>query len=79
VIRVSADYIQEGERSGAFKVIVRPDQDYLRTREGLTGYLKKGMTVNARFFIARRSLWQLFYEGIDKLFNPAMKDDPGQS
>lgn len=75
VLRISADYVQENEKSGAFKVIVQPDRDYLRTREGLTGTLKKGMTGNARFLIARRSLWELVYESMDKLFNPAMKND----
>jgi membrane fusion protein, peptide pheromone/bacteriocin exporter len=75
VIRISADYVQESEKSGAFKVIVKPDRDYLRTYEGLTGSLKKGMTGNARFFIARRSLWELVYESMDNLFNPATKND----
>jgi multidrug resistance efflux pump len=71
VVRISADYVQESEKSGSFKVIVKPDRDDLRTREGLTGYLKNGMTGNARFFISRRSLWELVYESMDKLFNPA--------
>jgi len=74
-IRISADYVQESESNGAFKVIVHPDRDYLRTREGLTGSLKKGMTANARFFVARRSLWELVYESMDDLFNPALKND----
>jgi multidrug resistance efflux pump len=73
VLRISADYVEESDKSGAFKVIVRPDRDYLRTHEGLTGYLKKGMTGNARFFIARRSLWELVYESMDDLFNPVIK------
>jgi multidrug resistance efflux pump len=75
VLTVSADYLQESQRSGAFKVIVRPDRDYLQTRDGLTGTLKKGMTATARFFVARRSLWELAYEDMDKLFNPARRDD----
>jgi membrane fusion protein, peptide pheromone/bacteriocin exporter len=75
VMRISADYVQESERNGAFQVIVHPDRDYLRTREGLTGSLKKGMTANARFFVARRSLWELVYESMDNLFNPALKND----
>ena len=75
VIRISADYVQEGETNGAFKVIVHPDQNYLRTHDGLTGSLKKGMTVNARFFVARRSLWELVYQSMDDLFNPALKND----
>jgi membrane fusion protein, peptide pheromone/bacteriocin exporter len=74
-IRISADYVQEGESNGAFKVIVHPDHDYLRTREGLIGSLKKGMTAKARFFVARRSLWELVYQSMDDLFNPALKND----
>ena len=75
VMRISADYVQEAESNGAFRVIVQPERDYLRTREGLTGSLKKGMTTNARFFVARRSLWELVYESMDNLFNPALKND----
>ena len=74
-IRISADYVQEGENHGTFKVIVHPEHDYLRTREGLTASLKKGMTANVRFFVARRSLWELVYESMDELFNPALKND----
>jgi membrane fusion protein, peptide pheromone/bacteriocin exporter len=75
VIRISADYVQEGASNGAFKVMVHADRDYLRTREGLTGSLKKGMTASARFFVAHRSLWELVYESMDDLFNPALKND----
>ena len=75
VLRISADYVEESDKSGAFKVIVKPDRDYLRTHEGLTGYLKKGMTGNARFFIAHRSLWELVYESMDDLFNPAIQNE----
>jgi membrane fusion protein, peptide pheromone/bacteriocin exporter len=74
VVRISADYVQESDRNSAFKVVVRPDRDYLQMREGLRGSLKKGMTVNARFFVARRSLWELLYESMDKNFNPAMNE-----
>jgi membrane fusion protein, peptide pheromone/bacteriocin exporter len=75
VLQISADYVEESDKSGAFKVIVKPDRDYLRTHEGLTGYLKKGMTGNARFFIAHRTLWELVYESMDDLFNPAIKNE----
>ena len=76
VRRVSADYVQEGESNGTFRVIVQPERDALQTRDGLTGPLKKGMTGNARFFVARRSLWQLLYQSMDNLFNPAMRSLP---
>jgi membrane fusion protein, peptide pheromone/bacteriocin exporter len=77
VLGISADYVQEGENNnnGGFKVIVHADRDCLRTREGLTGSLKKGMTANARFFVANRSLWELVYQNMDDLFNPALKRD----
>ncbi len=75
VTRISADYVQQGETNGAFRVIVQPERDSLETHDGLTGSLKKGMTGNARFFVARRSLWELVYQSMDNLFNPAMKND----
>jgi HlyD family secretion protein len=75
VIRISADYIQDSAINSGFKVVVQPDRDYLETREGVKGLLKKGMTVNARFFVARRSLWELLYESLDKNFDPAMHED----
>jgi membrane fusion protein, peptide pheromone/bacteriocin exporter len=74
VIRISADYVQESDATSAFKVIVRPDRVYLQTLKGLKGSLKKGMTVTARFFVARRSLWELLYENLDIHFNPAMDE-----
>lgn len=75
VLRVSADSMQDGDTNAAFKVIVRPDRDYLQASDGLTGSLKKGMTANARFFVARRSLWELLYESIDKSLNPARGEE----
>jgi HlyD family secretion protein len=76
IVSISADYVHEGENNGGFKVIVKPDRDTLRTRDGLEGSLRKGMTGNARFFIARRSLLELVYESMDKLFNPVRKERP---
>jgi membrane fusion protein, peptide pheromone/bacteriocin exporter len=76
ILSISADYVHEGENNGGFKVIVRPESETLRTREGLEGTLRKGMTGNARFFIARRTLLELFYESMDKLFNPVHKERP---
>ena len=75
VIRISADYVQENDTTSAFRVVVRPDRDFLETREGLRGVLKKGMTVNARFLVARRSLWELLYQSLDQIFNPVMSQE----
>ena len=71
VIGISADYVQDGDASRAFKVTIRPDRDHLKARQGLKGFLKKGMTLNARFFVARRCLGELLYENLDESFNPA--------
>ena len=56
-------------------MVVRPDRDVLETREGLRGILKKGMTVNARFLVARHSLWELLYQSLDQSFNPVMNQE----
>jgi len=72
VTKISADDVQDNQADKVFKVTVRPDRDYLQMREGLRGLLKKGMTVNARFLVARHSLWELLYEDIDKNLNPAI-------
>jgi multidrug resistance efflux pump len=76
ILSISADYVHEGENLGGFKVLVAPESAAFRTREGLEGSLRKGMTGNARFFIARRSLLELVYESMDKLFNPVRKERP---
>ncbi len=46
------------------------EQDHLQLSNGYRGYLKKGMTVQARFMVARRSLWQLLYDQMDDWMNP---------
>jgi membrane fusion protein, peptide pheromone/bacteriocin exporter len=45
VIRISADYVQEGDANSAFRMMVRPEREYLQLREGLRGALKKGIGV----------------------------------
>jgi membrane fusion protein, peptide pheromone/bacteriocin exporter len=79
IISISADYVNEADNNGGFKVIVRPDAAMFHTRDGLEGALRKGMTGNARFFVARRSLLELIYESMDKLFNPVRKQRPGNA
>ncbi len=39
---------------------------------GFSGDLKKGMTYRVRFFITRRSAWQLLYDKIDDWINPGI-------
>lgn len=46
------------------------DQRYLELENGYRGKLKKGMTVQARFTVARRSLFQLLFDNVDDWLNP---------
>lgn len=53
-----------------FKVRCSFDTSQLYLKNGFTGNLKKGLNFQARFFIARRSLWQLLYDKLDDWLNP---------
>ncbi|WP_142688635.1 HlyD family secretion protein [Chitinophaga polysaccharea] len=54
----------------AFKVRCQFDGTTLRTTSGVTASLKKGMTLQARFILTRRSLFQLLYDKTDDWINP---------
>jgi HlyD family secretion protein len=53
-----------------FKVIVHPRTTALRLPSGLRGELKKGLTVQTRFFVVRRSLFRLLYDDVRSSFDP---------
>ena len=53
-----------------FRVRCKMNQKYLQLKSGYKGYLKKGMTVRARFLIAKRSLFQCLYDKVDDWLNP---------
>lgn len=53
-----------------FEVRCSLDRDYLQLKNGYKGYLKKGMTLHARFIVTQRSLWQLLYDKVDDWLNP---------
>lgn len=46
------------------------DQKYFELENGYQGMLKKGMTLQARFTITRRNLFQLIYDDVDDWLNP---------
>lgn len=72
VISVSRDvFIKEGQP--LFKVRCTVDDPVMELRNGYKGIVKKGMTVQARFFITRRSLFQLLYDQADDWLNPNVK------
>ncbi len=53
-----------------FKVRCSFDSTQLHLKNGFSGKLKKGLNFQARFIVARRSLWQLLYDKLDDWLNP---------
>ncbi len=53
-----------------FKVRCSFDSTHLKLKNGFIGKLKKGMNFQARFIVARRSLWQLLFDNLNDWLNP---------
>ena len=53
-----------------FKVRCLLNEDRLVLKNGYEGKLHKGMTLQARFFVTRRTLFQLIYDKADDWLNP---------
>ncbi len=60
------------QNQAVFQVQCTLNDDVLFLKNGVAGKLKKGMTVKAQFFRARRSLWQLLFDKVDDWFNPIL-------
>jgi membrane fusion protein, peptide pheromone/bacteriocin exporter len=69
---ISSDYILLNDNP-FYKVKCRLEKTFLTLKNGRKGFLKKGMTVQARFLLNRRSLFQLVYEKMDDWANPMNK------
>lgn len=69
ITEVGKDLVQVNTTSG-FKVRSSLNETYLSLVNGAQGQLKKGMTVTSRFFLIRRSLYDLLFDSIDDWFNP---------
>ena len=72
---VAADAISNGSQA-VFKVLVRPAAFSLWLPTGATGALRKGMTLTARFVVARRSLLQVLYEDATGWLDPQSHPSP---
>lgn len=73
VIDVADDLTLLNEREAGFLVTCALDTPFLTLPSGQEGHIKKGMTFNARFVIARRSLFQLLYDKVDNWLNPQVQ------
>lgn len=72
VYDVDKNITTQGERV-YFIVRCKMLGDTLSLNNGYCVRIKKGMTLNGRFFVTRRTLWQLLFDKIDDWFNPKMK------
>lgn len=73
VIEISDDAVMSDDRP-LFRVRASLDRPYLELKNGYRGRLKKGMTLQARFLVTRRSLFQLLYDNVDDWLNPRWDD-----
>lgn len=69
VENISSDFILM-YNNPVFRVRCSMDKNYLLLQNGIKGYVKKGMSVRARFIIAERSLFQMLYQRADNWLNP---------
>lgn len=70
IIGISEDMIVENGSTAYLWVKCRPDKTYLKLKNGYTAQIRKGMSLNARIFVIRRSLYNLLFDKAAKWFNP---------
>jgi multidrug resistance efflux pump len=70
VISIDNDFSMV-ENKPVFKVRCSFDSTQLLLKNGYKGELKKGLTFQARFVVAERTLWQLLFDKVDDWLNPA--------
>jgi HlyD family secretion protein len=71
---ISEDVVMN-EGQPLFRVQCSFDQTYLELGNGFRGDFKKGMTLQARFIVTRRSLFQLLYDKADDWLNPSWAEN----
>jgi membrane fusion protein, peptide pheromone/bacteriocin exporter len=71
VISIDNDFTLSGN-TPVFKVKCSLNKTSLQLKNGVRGPLKKGMSLRARFILARRSLFQLLFDRTDDWINPEL-------
>ena len=69
ITEVGKDIVQMNNRN-IFRVRSTLNEKHLSLTNGARGDLKKGMSVTSRFFLIKRSLFDLLFDSIDDWFNP---------
>ncbi len=70
ILSIDNDFSMINEQP-VFKVRCSFDTTQLHLKNGFSGRLKKGLSFQARFVVAERTLWQLLFDKIDDWLNPA--------
>ncbi len=70
IIDISDDMIIENGTTAFFRIKCKPDKTFLSLKNGHKASIKKGMSINARIIVIRRSLFNLLFDKADKWFNP---------
>jgi len=78
ITSISNDIFMDNGKQPYFKVRCLLDHDQLVLKNGYVGKLKKGMTLQARFFVTRRTLFQLLYDQADDWLNPNVATAAGE-
>lgn len=72
VVEIANDLSLLSEKEAGFLVTCKLDSLIMKLPSGQKGEIRKGMTFNARFVVARRSLFQLLYDKVDNWLNPSL-------
>jgi len=70
IIDISDDMIVENGSIAYFRVKCKPEKTFLSLKNGYKADIKKGMSLNTRIKVIRRSLYHLLFDKADKWFNP---------
>jgi multidrug efflux pump subunit AcrA (membrane-fusion protein) len=70
IFDISDDLIVENGSLAYFRIKCKPDKTYLSLKNGHKAFIKKGMSINTRILVIRRSLFNLLFDKADKWFNP---------
>lgn len=75
IIAIDNDFLMV-ENKPVFKVRCSFDSTQLLLKNGYKGEIKKGLTFQARFVLAERTLWQLLFDKVDDWLNPTAPSPP---
>jgi membrane fusion protein, peptide pheromone/bacteriocin exporter len=70
IIDISDDMIMENGSLAFFRIKCKPEKTFLSLKNGYKVEIRKGMSLNTRIVVIRRSLFHLLFDKADKWFNP---------